>query len=115
MNLNLVGYVLYLGITAYIIVVVGRSCYRNGNVYVAALLPDHAALCLTVNRVLLTGYYLVNLGYCGLTLVHWQPIRSVGALIETVGFRAGSIVLLLAVMHYFNLFILTNYLRKTIH
>ena len=37
MNLNLIGYAIYLLITIVIIINVGRICYQNGNVYVAQL------------------------------------------------------------------------------
>lgn len=115
MNLNIVAYTIYLAVTAFIIVVVGWICYRNGNRYVAALVPDHLDLCHTVNRMLLIGYYLVNIGYCGLTLVRWKAILSQVQLVETVSFRTAFIVLLLAAMHYLNIFLIKKYIRKFIH
>ena len=49
MNLNIIGYFIYLSITAYIILIVGKICYKNGNVYIAELLPKHRTLCQKTN------------------------------------------------------------------
>ena len=74
MNLNIIGYFIYLGITVFIILKVGKICYRNGNIYVAELIPNHADICQKINQVLLLAYYLLNIGYCAMTLISWQKI-----------------------------------------
>lgn len=114
MNLNLIAYAVFLSITIYIIVVVGQVCYRNGNTYVLSLLPGHEDLCLRINRILLTGYYLVNLGYTATTLIKWKKIETLTGFAEMIASRTGFIILLLAVLHYVNLFIITRYVKKLI-
>lgn len=114
MNLNLIGYAIYLAITTYIIVVVGKICYRNGNVFVSALIPDHEELCIRTNKILLLGYYLMNIGYCAITLADWVTIASVNQLIELIAVKTGLIVLMISVMHYLNIFLITNYIQKLI-
>ena len=84
MDFNLVGYAIYLSITAVIILRVGHICYRNGNIFVGELIPGHEDLCKRTNQILLLGYYLLNIGYCAITLVQWDTIESVAALVETV-------------------------------
>ncbi|MEO0046422.1 MAG: hypothetical protein RL705_1613, partial [Bacteroidota bacterium] len=81
MNLNILGYPIYLLITIFIIVKVGRICYQNGNIYVAQLIPDHIDLCHKINQVLLLGYYLMNIGYCAMTLISWEKIITFNQLI----------------------------------
>lgn len=114
MNLNILGYAVYLLITSVIIVRVGRSCYQNGNVFVSALLPDHEALCLKINQLLLIGYYLLNLGYCAMTLIAWEKIGSFDQLVEVIAFRSAVIIGTIALMHYCNIFIITQYIQKLI-
>ena len=114
MNFNLIAYSIFLAITAYIIVVIGQICYRNGNVYVLSLLPGHEDLCVRINKILLVGYYLVNIGYAATTLISWQAIASFGELVEVLAFRTSCIVLILSALHYLNLFIITNYVKKLI-
>ena len=72
MNHNIIGYLIYLTITILIIVRVGKICYKNGNVYVSELIPNHTDLCHKINQVLLLGYYLLNIGYCSMTLISWE-------------------------------------------
>jgi hypothetical protein len=114
MNLNMIGYVIYLLVTALIIARVGKICYRNGNVYVAQLIPDHVDLCQKVNGILLVGYYLLNLGYCAMTLMQWQQIRSTTELVETVALRTAVIVCVISILHYINIFLVTKYVNKLI-
>lgn len=115
MNLNLLAYCIFLLSTVYIIVVIGKICYRNGNTYVLSLIPGHQELCLRINRILLTGYYLVNIGYTATTLAGWKQVHTFIGLAETLTHRIGYILLLLAILHYGNLFIITRYVKKFIH
>lgn len=114
MNLNLIGYGVYFLTTAVIIVKVGRICYNNGNVFVSALIPEHEDLCHKANQILLIGYYLLNLGYCAMTLISWQKILSFAQLIETISYKSALIICIIAVLHYLNIFILTKYIKKLI-
>ncbi len=114
MNLNILGYFIFLLITTYIIIVVGKICYRNGNVFVLELIPDHEELCQQINKMLLIGYYLINIGYCAMTLISWSTITTLAELIATISAKTAIIVGILAVLHYLNIFILTNYIQKLI-
>ncbi|MES2484789.1 MAG: hypothetical protein V4581_02420 [Bacteroidota bacterium] len=114
MNYNLIAYGLFFSITAYIIVVVGQICYRNGNIYVREFIPGHEDLCQRINKILLMGYYLVNIGYTATTLISWQAITSAPNLVETLAYRTSTIILILSALHYLNLFIITNYVKKLI-
>lgn len=115
MNLNILSYGIFLAAVGYIIVVVGQICYRNGNLYVLSLMPGHEDLCTRINKILLIGYYLVNIGYAATTLIGWQKITTWAALVETLSYRMALIVLLLSALHYLNLFIITRYVKKLIH
>jgi len=114
MNLNIIGYAIYLLITTIIIVKVGKVCYRNGNIYVAQLIPEHLDLCHKTNQILLVGYYLLNLGYCAMTLISWEQLRSFPQLIEVISVKSATIISTIALMHYLNIFILTKYIQKLI-
>jgi len=114
MNLNLAAYSIFIVIVAFIIIVVGRICYRNGNVYVMALLPGHEDLCIRINKLLLIGYYLFNIGYAAMTLISWQTIISLPQLVEVIATRSAIIIGMLSLLHYLNIFLLTNYAQKLI-
>ncbi len=114
MNLNILGYAIYLAIMIYIIIVVGQICYRNGNLFVSQLIPNHEDLCHKINQILLLGYYLLNIGYCAITLISWNKITSITQLVETIASQSAIIICAISVLHYFNIFIITTYVQKLI-
>ena len=114
MNFNIIGYLVYLSITFFIILKVGRLCYKNGNIFVSELIPNHEDLCRKINQILLLGYYLLNLGYCAMTLISWNKINSTTQLIEIISFKSAIIICLISVMHYINISLLTKYIKKII-
>lgn len=114
MNYNLIAYGIFMVIVAYIIIVVGHICYRNGNIYVLSLIPGHDDLCMRINKILLVGYYLVNIGYAAMTLISWETISSLPQLIEMIALKTAIIISILCVLHYTNIFVLTNYVKKLI-
>ena len=113
-NLNLMAYGVFIGLMIFIILVVGKICYSNGNVFVAALLPRHLALCRQINKMLLIGYYLVNIGYCAVNLSFWQHISSMPMLVEVIATKMAGIIIILSGLHYFNIYILVTQAHKLI-
>lgn len=114
MSLNLIGYSIFIVLMVFIIVVVGKICYRNGNVFVAELIPGHLELCQQINKVLLIGYYLINIGYCAVNLSFWQVISSTPMLVEVISLKMAGIIIILSGLHYLNIFLLTTQVQKLI-
>jgi len=114
MNYNILGYSIFIVIIVLIVVLVGKICYRNGNIFIASLIPGHIELCQQINKTLLIGYYLVNIGYAAMTLSGWELITSLPFLIEVIAKRIAVIVSILSIMHYFNIIILTTNIQKLI-
>lgn len=104
--MNLIAYFIYLLITYAITVHVGRSFYRNGRIYILGMLNNDEALTNQINKVLLTGYYLMNIGYATLMLAGWEQIVSIRQMVEDLSINIGQIVLLIACMHYLNMTII---------
>lgn len=109
---NIISYLLFLSISSYITVDVGRRCFNSGKVYLEYLIGDKD-FCLTVNRILLGSYYLLNLGYIALSLSSWEKINSMEEVLAVVSTRIGNIALILCVLHFTNIFML-YVLRKKI-
>ncbi|MCX2494929.1 hypothetical protein OQX63_15675 [Pedobacter sp. PF22-3] len=114
MDYNILGYAIFITVIVFIIVVVGKVCYRNGNIFVFELIPDHLDLCQQINKSLLVSYYLVNIGYAAMTLVGWETIISLQQLIEVMAVKVATIVCILSVLHYLNIYLLTNTIHKLI-
>lgn len=101
--MNILAYIVYLLITFVITIKVGRIIYRNGHCYIHEILAGDDHLGDNINKLLLTGYYLFNLGYATIMIYTWQDVTSVDMLISSVSIMAGRIVLTLALMHYMNM------------
>ena len=114
MNLNIIGYLIYLSLTSIIIIKVGKLCYDNGNIFVSQLIPNHEELCHQINKTLLIGYYLLNHGYCAMTIISWEKIQTTNQLIEIIATKSAIIILTIGFMHYINIILLTKYIKKLI-
>lgn len=104
MNFNLLAYLIYSSITAFIIVYMGYQFYKNGIHYLLDLFKTDSKTAHFVNKLLLFGYYLLNLGYVAISLSFWPEIISLIQVIELTATRSGIIILGLGALHYFNLF-----------
>ncbi len=78
------------------------------------LIPNHEELCHQINKMLLIGYYLLNLGYCAMTIISWEKIQNSTQLIEIIATKSAIIILTIGFMHYINIFLLTKYIKKLI-
>ena len=114
MNYNILGYFIFITIIVLIIVFVGKICYRNGNIFVADLIPNHLDVCQQINQSLLVAYYLINIGYCAMTLVGWEEVKSSLQLIEVLAIKVATIICILSILHYLNILLLTTNINKLI-
>lgn len=106
MNLNLITYLIYLPITGFITIWVGYVLYKNGEHFILKQLKGDQELTSTINKVLLVGYYLINLGYCLWIISLWEDIDSRVQMIQSLSDTIGKIVLGLGIMHFINISIL---------
>jgi hypothetical protein len=85
---------------------VGLIFYRNGKSYILNLLHGDEKLTLFINRSLLTGYYLLNLGYVTISIRCWKTVHTLTEVAGSVGTMTGRIMCILAVIHFCNMAIL---------
>ena len=107
MSLNSIAYIIYLGITFFITIRVGWICYKNGEPYIYAQLPDKHWV-KPLNKLLLTGYYLLNLGFATLTIHNWVTITTPGQLFLLLVHKIGLIMVILGSMHYLNIYVINK-------
>jgi hypothetical protein len=101
--MNIIGYIIYL-ITTYLITVhVGLTLHKNGRLFILDELNNNEKLTDFVNKILLLGYYLINLGYTAYMLSTWQHINNWVSLVSSICGMIGRIVLTLGVSHYLNI------------
>lgn len=110
--MNTLAYIVYLFITYIITVRVGKLFYKNGRIYIYQLMKADGAITDFINKLLLVGYYLTNLGYATIMLSFWKTIYSITELVATVSTMTGRIILSLAIVHFANLFIIYFIAKK---
>ncbi|MES2590948.1 MAG: hypothetical protein V4608_03600 [Bacteroidota bacterium] len=106
MNYNTLTYGLYFGITLFTVLYVGSTLFKSGCPFLIEIFGGNKAIADAVNKVLISGYYLVNIGYIVITLKVWDNIGSLQQMIGLLGFKIGLISITLGVMHISNFIIL---------
>lgn len=111
MNHNLIAYLIYLPMAMFITINVGWLFYKNGKVFLMAIFQNNIDLVNYINKVLLLGYYLINIGYSIIIISFWKHLEGWLNIIQSISKNIGMIILILAILHYNNLFWI-NYITK---
>lgn len=111
-NYNFISYLIYLPITFYITVIVGWVLYKKGIVFLNDAFNSNVELAGILNRFLLLGYYLLNLGYAAVSIHIFSEINSITQLIEELSKRIGMLIIGLALMHYFNMYTFSHFNKQ---
>ena len=106
MNYNISVYIVFIALVSFIIIYVGRYFYTNGRVFIVSLLHDNVPLADNINRLLLVGYYLVNIGYAFIKLKQWTKIDAVATWFSSLATNMATLILILALLHYMNMLII---------
>ena len=113
MNYNLLTYSIYLPIICFITFRVGWLFFKNGEVFLLKIFNENP-IALTINKLLLIGYYLVNIGWAVLAISFWDIVSDAREVIETLTWNIGQIILFLALLHFNNIIVLKYISKKTI-
>jgi hypothetical protein len=111
MNYIILTYAIYMPITVILTIWVARTLFTNGRIFLVDIFHGNEQLADSVNKLLVVGFYLINIGYAVYTLQIFGEIVSVQAVIENLSVKIGAIILILGGMHFFNLFVFFK-LRK---
>lgn len=102
MNLNVVTYCIYLPIMIYVTVFLGQTFFKNGRIFILQQFNGDEELTDNINRVLLAGYYLLNLGFCFYIVESWTIIDNWARLLTSLAETIGKLIIGLGVMHFIN-------------
>ncbi|PYS52393.1 MAG: hypothetical protein DMF68_01800 [Acidobacteria bacterium] len=108
MNIGVVTYLLYIGVSVALTVWVGRTLFTNGRVFLVDVFNGNESLADSVNHLLVVGFYLINFGYVSLALKLGYDVVTVKDGIEALSLKVGTVLLVLGAMHFFNLFIFSR-------
>lgn len=95
-------YVLYAAIAIGLIVWVARTLEANGAAFLRDVFDDDPDLANAVNRLLVVGFYLFNLGYA-LLILRAGATPTVLAAVEVLITKLGLLLASLGVIHLVNM------------
>ena len=106
------SYAAYLVISVVLTIWVARTLHRNGRVFLIDAFHGSEARADSVNHLLVVGFYLINIGYVTLALRYGDKPNSLQEAIEFLNTKIGLVLVVLGVMHFFNLFNFDKMRRK---
>ena len=108
----LVGiYLVYGAVSIGLTVWLARTLFRHGGVFLEDVFEDTPALARAVNRLLVTGFYMANLGYAFLILRANNAPNAVTA-VEVLIHKLGILLLSLALIHFVNMYVFYRIRRR---
>lgn len=104
-------YITYLALSLVTTIWVAQTLHKNGRLFLVDAFSGNEDLADSVNHLLVVGFYLINIGYVALALKTTEAVNTVRDSIELVSDKFGVVLLVLGVMHFFNLFVFSR-MRK---
>ena len=98
-------YVVYAAVSVGLTVWLARMLFRNGAVFLEDAFDDRPGVAEAVNRLLVIGFYLLNLVYAFLILRTERAPDAVTA-IEGLVTKLGLLLVSLAVLHFANMYVI---------
>ena len=99
-----------IGITIW----VARTLHRNGRAFLVDAFHGNDSLADSINHLLVVGFYLVNLGWIVRSLRTYQQLNTVQSAIELLSDKIGTVLFVLGLMHFFNVFLFSRYRRRAL-
>ena len=112
MNYTVAAYATYLLTAVPITIWVASTLSSNGRIFLRDVFHHEDGLADAVNRLLVVGFYLVNLGFVMLYLRGGGPVADLTELLETVSVKIGVVMLVLGVIHFGNVMVFSSMRRR---
>ena len=108
-----ITYLLYLLISVGITVFVGSALSRSGRTFLLDVFGGNESLAEAVNRLLVVGFYLLNLGFMTLTLRATGEISGARQAVQLLSVKIGEMLLVIGALHFANLALFTRLRRRS--
>ena len=112
MNYIILTYAIYLVFAGIVTVWFANTFFKNGRIFLIDIFHGNTLLADSVNKLLVVGFYLVNIGYTLVRLQVWDKLDNYQQVIEKLSMKLGAIILILGAMHFFNLYIFFTLRKK---
>jgi hypothetical protein len=106
-------YGIYLGSCALVIALLGFVFHRSGAIYLNNAFAGNHTLARAVGTLLDVGFYLLSLGYVGLSCVPDWEINDHATLAKSIIGKIGGLFILMGVGHTFNMLLLALFRQRS--
>lgn len=106
------AYAAYLFVSVLLTVWVARTLHRNGRIFLIDAFHGDEPRADAVNHLLVVGFYLINIGYVTLALKYGEKPNDLTQAVEFLSTKIGLVLVVLGVMHFFNMFNFDKMRRK---
>ena len=110
----LAAYVVYLVISIAVTVWVARTLHKNGRAFLVEAFHGDEVLADSINHLLVVGFYLINIGWIVMTLRTTYDLYTTRAVIELLSDKIGTVLFVLGMMHFFNLYVFSRFRRRAL-
>jgi hypothetical protein len=100
-----ISYIVYLAVSIGTTIWVAQTLQKNGRTFLVAAFHGNGELADSVNRLLVVGFYLINVGYVTRALRTTALVGTARQAIELVSDKIGLVLVVLGAMHFFNLYV----------
>nr|WP_203591101.1 hypothetical protein [Streptomyces sp. SID13031] len=111
--MTVVTYLIYLLISVPLTIWVARTLSRNGRIFLVDVFHGNDDFADAVNRLLVVGFYLVNLGFVTLFLRTGSTVIDARGVIEQLSVKVGIVMVVLGVLHLSNVWIFNAIRRRS--
>ena len=115
MNAAVWTYLAYLTISIGLTIWVAKTLHKNGRIFLVDSFHGNEGLADSVNHLLVVGFYLINIGYVALALKYGGTPENAQTALEVLGTKVGLVLLILGVMHFFNLLVFSKMRKRAIN
>ena len=111
---NLVAvYFAYAGVSVGLTIWLARTLSKSGEVFLDDVFVDNPRMAPAVNRLLVVGFYLLNLGYAFVTLKAGVDTLTPVQAMETLAAKLGALLFSLGVIHFGNMYLFHRIRRRS--
>lgn len=111
---TLTSYGLYLVISVVMTIWVARTLHKGGRAFLVRSFHGDEVMADSVNHLLVVGFYLVSLGFIGVSLVTAGETRTTIEALLFVSTRVGAALLALGALHMLNVYALDRLRKRAI-
>ena len=113
MNMTVLTYLTYLLVAVPLTVWVAHTLSSNGRVFLEDVFAGNEDLADAVNKLLVVGFYLLNIGFVTLYLRVGTEVADLRGLLETLSVKVGSVMLVLGLVHFCNVYVFNTIRRRS--